>query len=779
MKASLLYRFGQRCARRAWWTVGVWALVLAVVGGLAAAYGGETSDDISVPGSEAERAAELLGEHFPGLDGATAVIVLHAQDEAEEGNSGGLTSGDRPAALAESLRAASEVVGVTMISDPSQDEARVSQDGNTAFADVFFEGGVGEVGAAGISDLSEALEPARDAGVSAYVGGELAFATSGAETGGAEAVGLLVAVVLLLFVFGSAAAAGLPILIALCSVGVVSAGLFLMAAVTEIPTEAPQVGVMIGLGVGIDYALLVVNRHREELRRGRSLEDAIGAAVATAGRSVVFAGFTVVIAVAGLYLVPLPAVRALATTCAVVVLVSVIAAVTLVPALLGLFGTKVLRRADRRAGVGGSTEKAAAAGGEVATGEGRDEEAASATRRRADDEDRALRQTFWGRWVNGVDRRPWPCLLLATGALLVLSIPVLSMELSMPDGRSTAQGSDARVSYELLASEFGPGVNGPVTVLVTHPGDGTEGEVLAATADVLGNDERIEFVSDGMPAEDGRAHVLQAVPRAAPADPAVAELIEDLRAELDALESDGVAVLITGPTALYADLTSETAAATPLVVVVVVLLSSLLLLVVFRSVPVAAVAAVFNLLGIGAAFGVLVAVFQWGWGMQLLGLDETQAIASFVPVILFAVVFGLSMDYQVFLMARVREEYLRTGDTHTGLVHGATHTARVITAAALIMISVFLGFAFAEEPLLKMLGLGLAVAVALDATVVRMLLVPAAVSILGDRNWWMPAALDRLIPRVDPHGESVGRDAGAVTPAADDREVEGARAERA
>ncbi len=697
-----------------------WVLVLGAVLGIAAVYSGELSDTISVPGSEAEVAREQLGEHYPAFGGATAQVVFHTEDPR------GLDDPRLRAAIEASLRNAAGLPNVTGVTNPAETPQQVSQDGRTAFADIFYSASVGEVGKAGYRELSTALQPAREAGLEAHAGGELAFATSGAETGGAEVVGIVVALVVLLFVFGTAVAAGLPIVMALFSVGVTTGGLLLVARFAEIATEAPQVGAMIGLGVGIDYALLVVNRHRQGLLRGDSVDDALAGAAETSGRSVLFAGATVVIAVAGLYFIGVPAVVSLASTCAVVVAVSVLATLTLVPAVLKIAGRRVLRKSEREAPASASPDAGTAQPSKVTA--------------------------FWRRWAVGVERRSWTCLLLGALVLVVLSIPALSMELSMPDGRSLAAGSEGRSAYDLLDREFGPGANGPLTVLATADEPITDQAISGEIRRVLSEQEHIGQVTEALPAEDRRALVVQAIPDLAPADPRITAAIEDIRAALVSIQPPGMRIQVTGPTALFSDLSAELSAATPIVVIAVVLLSALLLLMVFRSVAIAVSAAIFNLLGIGAAFGVLVAVFQWGWGLELFGLREPQAIASFVPVILFAIVFGLSMDYEVFLMGRVREEYLRTGDAKLALRNGLSETAKIITAAALIMVSVFLGFAFAQEPLLKMLGLGLAVAVAVDATVVRMLLIPAAFAICGEKNWWIPRWLDRVVPKVDPHG---------------------------
>lgn len=716
MKSSRLYRLGRYCAEHVWTVFLVWALVIGGSFTLFTFYGGQTSDTISVPGSEAEEARERLGEHYPELSGATAQVVFHVDE-------GTLAEAERMAAVATALQQVADLDNVTGVTDPSQSPLAVSGDTATAYADVFYDVPVGDIGAEGFQELSDALEPARDAGVEAYAGGELGFATSGAETGKAEMVGLGVALVLLVVIFGSLLAAGLPILTALCSVGVVTALLHVAAVHYEIPAEAPDVGMMLGLGIGIDYALLVVSRYREELTRGHDVLDAVGNAVTTSGRNVMFAGLTVIIAVAGLYLSGIPAITALATVCASVVCVSVLASITLVPAVLGLGGHRFMPRRWKAAAADTTAPEAG--------------------------QDTASR---WRRWALHVADRPWRYLALGTLILAALSVPAASMELSMPDSGSTAEGTDARSAYDLITDELGPGHNGPLTVMISGPDPEQNTALLQDVTRILEADAYTEAVTDALPSADGEAVVLQAIPTVSPADPAVTDMIERIRGEFAGLDSGEADILVTGPTAVYSDLTEVLEDAIPVVVLAVVGFSMLLLLVVFRSIGIAVTAAVFNLLGIGASFGALVIVFQWGWGLSLFGLDETQAIASFVPIVLFAIVFGLSMDYEVFLMGRVREEYVRTGDNRQALANGMSQTARVITSAALIMVSVFLGFAFAQEPLLKMLGLGLAVAVAVDATVVRMLIIPAAFAALGKANWWMPRWLDRLIPHFDPHG---------------------------
>jgi RND superfamily putative drug exporter len=468
----------------------------------------------------------------------------------------------------------------------------------------------------------------------------------------------------------------------------------LLAYLIDVPSWAPQLGAMIGLGVGIDYALFVVTRHREHLTRGEGVAESIGAAVGSAGRAVVFAGGTVVIAILGLGVAGIPFLTAGGIAIAVVVLIMVVASVTLLPAFLGLAGRRI-------------------AGHRGAAGSG------------------------WARWGHHVSRHAKPYAIGTTLILVALAAPVLDLRLSSRDEGDLPRKRTERRAYDVVAQGFGPGTNGPLVIAVDGARD------LARVRAAMAADRGVAAVT--APEVHRGVATLLAFATTAPQDPATFATIERLRARVLPPQAH-----IGGQTASWADLGERVRERLPRFLVAVVLLSFLLLTVVFRSLVVPLKAALLNLLSIGAAYGVLVAVFQWGWGAGLIGLESTAPIVAFIPIFMFAIVFGLSMDYEVFLLSRIREDYLRTGDNASSVVHGVGSTARVISSAALIMISVFLGFVSSDDPTIKMFGLGLATAILVDATVVRLVLVPATMKLVGDANWWMPRWLDRVLPRIEP-----------------------------
>jgi RND superfamily putative drug exporter len=490
---------------------------------------------------------------------------------------------------------------------------------------------------------------------------------------------------------------------------------------------------MIGIGVGIDYALFVVTRHRQHLNEGLGVEEAAARANATAGQAVVFAGGTVVIAICGLALAGIPLVTTMGFSAAIVVAVMVIASITLLPALLGFAGPKLahatlpwVRRREHR---------------EEARAERLVRLGATAPRGR------------WERWGDHVSTHPWRYLVAGVSVLLVLSAPLLGMRLGQTDAGNNAPDTSVRKAYDLVAEGFGPGFNGPLLVVVELvDGDLAPVEDLMAAA---GADRAVALVAPPQVNDAGDTAVVPVIPRSAPQDVATSQLVHRLRDDIvpPVMEGTGARAHVSGLTAVFIDLSDKVGSRLPWFIGAVVGLSFVLLMAVFRSVLVPLKAAILNLLSIGSAYGVVVAVFQWGWLKGLIGLEETVPIVSFVPMFMFAILFGLSMDYEVFLLSRVREEYLRTRDNTASVVTGIASTARVITSAALIMICVFLGFVFGADPVIKMMGLGLATAVLVDATIVRVVLVPATMALMGDANWWLPRWLDRVLPDLDVEGD--------------------------
>jgi len=547
-------------------------------------------------------------------------------------------------------------------------------------------------------------------------GGELYFTFEESAAGTGEIVGVIAAMVILLLAFGSVIAMGLPIGLALFGLALGISSLSLVNLVFDIPSWAPQVAAMIALGVGIDYALFLVTRHREFLAHGLSVPEAAGRALATAGQAVLFAGGTVVIAVLGMAFAGIPFMTSAGIATSAIVLVMVLASMTLLPAFLGLAGQRINRRGHRGITAGEHT----------------------VSRR-------------WTRWGTHVSRHAWAYTLGTTALLLLLTAPVLALRLGFPDEGSLPPSRTERAAYDLVAQGFGPGINGPLVVVVDSAGDSG---VLDSLRSAIEADPGIASVTEPEPVAGSSVATMLAFPTTSPQDDATVATIQRLRGTTfpAVLSDSGSRAHIGGQTASWADIGQKVRDRLPLFIGAVILMSFVLLMLVFRSVLVPLKAAAMTLLSLGAAYGVIVAVFQRGWGMDLIGLESTVPVIPFIPMFMFAVLFGLSMDYEVFLLSRVREEYVRTGDSDTAVIRGIASSARVITSAALIMICVFLGFVLDEDPATKMLGLGLATAVLVDATVVRMVLVPATMRLLGRANWWLPGWLDRLLPAVDVDG---------------------------
>jgi RND superfamily putative drug exporter len=722
--SQFLYRLGRRTAAHPFRTIGVWVLIAVAVFAWQGAAGGDPVNDYRVPGVESQQASDTLADQFPDFAGASGRVVFHVEQ-------GRIDDPTNRAAVDDAVARLATGPDVTLVGDPFDPTApTVSPDGRTAFAPVQYSELT--VQPEHYDAVVEAIEPARDAGVQAEVSGDIASAAT--EVEGQEGIGLIVALVVLLVAFGSVIAAGVPIATALIGVAIGMAGLGIMSGFTDVPDTSPVLAIMIGIGVGIDYALFVVTRFRQHLHEGLPVTEAAGRANATAGQAVLFAGTTVVIAIVGLLLAGLPAVTTMGFAVAITVVVSMAIAVTLLPGLLGWAGTRIDRFAIHR--------------------------------RKATD---AAHETLSGRWAHRVGRRPGRYAVTALVGLLMLAAPVLALRVGFADDGNAAPDTTQRLAYDLTTEAYGPGFNGPLTVVVEGP---EGGDAAARVHDALAATDGIAQVSAPLPNEAGDTSVMFANPTTAPGDEATAALLDDVRTEVlpDAVDGTGATAQVTGSTAFFEDLSARISERLPLFIAAVVALSFVLLAIVFRSVLVPLKAAFMNVLSIGAAYGVIVAIFQWGWGKGLVGLDETVAINPFVPLIMFAILFGLSMDYEVFLLSRIREEWLRTGDSHTSVVDGLGATARVITSAALIMISVFLGFVVGDDVTIKMFGIGLATAVLLDATVVRMVLVPATMALLGNANWWLPGWLDRLLPHLDLEGGTgtVEADEEPVEPEGDD-----------
>jgi putative drug exporter of the RND superfamily len=692
--SPLLFRLGRFAARHPWRVIASWGVALAAVVALAAGFGGQLQDDYSLPGTGSQRATDLLTEHFPAMSGADARVVVRADD--------GTMDQDAMRAAVDRLTATPHVSDVAA--------PVVSTDGRTALIAVRYDVPVTELGSDGVDVLESAAEPLRGAGHQVAFGGEVAERIT-APDGRAELVGAAAALLILLVAFGSFVAAGLPLAIAAAGLAVGSAGVTLLAGLTDVSTSAPTLATMVGLGVGIDYALFVVTRHRDALATGLPVVEAAGNANATAGQSVVFAGATVLVAISGLAFSGVPGFATMGYATAIVVLVTVVAAVTLLPALLGLAGARLYRRGPH---VEDRLPTSAAPSG-LAAGLAR-----------------------------LVAARPLAWLMASLVLLVALAAPALGMRIGQSDAGNDPESATSRQAYDLVAEAFGPGANGPFFVAVDLE-QIPPSRVSELAAD-LGVVPGVASVSEPVFAADESAAVLTVTPTTSPQDDRTIALLEHLRADVLPAGAE-----MTGMTAAAIDMSAVVSEHLGWVIGAVLVASLLVLLLAFRSVVVALKATLVNLVSVGAAYGVTTLVFQTGTGARLVGLPDEVPVAAFVPLFMFGILFGLSMDYHVFLLGSVREEWLRTRDPRMSVVTGLASTARVISSAALIMVVVFLGFAFDPTVEIKMMGVGLATAIALDATFVRLVLVPAGMILLGSANWYLPRWLDRLLPRLHPH----------------------------
>jgi RND superfamily putative drug exporter len=711
-----LYRLGRAAVRRRRMVLVAWIVAAVVAIGLGQASGGETTDAFEIPGVEAQHALDLLQDEFPSAAGTSAQLVFAV--DAESGATA-LTDPEAAAAVDTALADVAAQPDVEAVG-----ELHTAPDGSVAFADVQYGRPSDEIRLPAFERLEATQDAADRSGVIRMeLGGDLPSEAVQPELGGEELIGLAVAMVVLLVAFGSLVAMGLPIGLAILGILTAMGLVTLGASMIEVNSVAPTIATMIGLGVGIDYALFIVTRHRENLRLGMTVEESAGRAVATSGAAVLFAGITVMIAISGLAIAGIGLVTIMGLAAALTVAVMVAISLTLLPALLGFAGHKLRDRSRRLA-----ARNAYPTGGVHQPG----------------------RESLWHRWGAQVTAHPWRYLILGVAALGLLTAPVLSLRLGSPDNGTQAESLTTRRAYDLLADGFGPGFNGPLQVVVELP-EPNDAEAVEDVRTAIAADPGIAGVSPPMLNDAGDTAVLTAVPTTSPQDEATEQTVDRLRADVipAAVEGTGTDAMITGQTAAFVDVSARLTERLPIFIAAVVLLSFVLLTVVFRSIFVPLKAALMNLLSIGAAYGVIVAVFQWGWAKDLVGLDATIPVNPFVPLIMFAILFGLSMDYEVFLLSRVREEYVAHGDGRKSVVDGLASTARVITSAAVIMISVFLAFVPSTDMTVKMFGLGLAVAVFLDATVVRMILVPSTMSLLGGANWWVPRWLDRILPHLD------------------------------
>ncbi|GAA1915545.1 MMPL family transporter [Nocardioides marmoribigeumensis] len=692
-------------ARHPWRTLGSWVLVLVGLFALAGAAGGTFADDFASPGSQSARAMELLDQHFPEAAKGSVLVVLQSED--------GSPLVTRRTQVESVRERVDELHHVETVSDPFA-AGTVSPEGTIAYAVVTLDVPEREMGKPAFAVLSDAVSGMHADGVRVELGGDEVFLNSGGGDSGHVGIGLLVALLVLLVVFGTLVSAVLPIGLSLVAVGGGVGAISLLASAMTVSVSAISVAGLVGLGVGVDYALFIVARYREHRSAGETNEHALAEAMGSSGAAVVFAGGTVVVATAALAITRLGVLTSIGIATALMVLAAVAAAVTLLPALLTLLGDRIDKG---RLGLRHRTVKGA-------------------------------HETVWWRFGHRVSARPWPYLLGAVTTLLAIAAPALWMQTAFPAAGDAPVETTHRQAYDLLTEGFGTGINAPLTLVVDLSASGASRADLTDLTRTIAAVPGIASVRQTVFSADGGTAVVTALPTSGPADLDTSATIERVR------EVVPDNVYVTGVTAITDDLNAQLSRTLPWFIGAVVGVSFLLLMLVFRSIAVPAKAAVMNVLSIGGAYGVLVAVFQWGWGAELLGLDGPTPITSMIVVIMFPILFGLSMDYEVFLLSRIREEHARVGDNAESVARGLAGTGRVVTSAALIMVAVFLSFVASPIPSLKMLGLGLAVAVAIDATLVRMLLVPATMALLGKANWWLPSWLDRVLPRVQVEGSS-------------------------
>jgi RND superfamily putative drug exporter len=737
--ADILYRLGHFAVRRRRAVIAFWVLALIGVVMLNGLLEGKTTDKFEIPGSESQQAFDLLNARFPAQSGSTAQLVFAAPDGQT------LTNRSDATTLAGALGAIRDQRGVVSVTNPLQ-SGTVSANGRIAFAEVRYPVAGREVTSAQVNALEKAARTVESAGVRVDFGGEVISAHSRPTTSSSEAIGLLVAVVVLVLAFGSVLAMGVPIFTALIGVGVGISAIGILSAFTNLSSSAPILATMIGLAVGIDYALFIVTRHRQNLHTGLSVAESAARANATAGGAVVFAGITVVIALASLAVVGIPFLTAMGVAAAGTVAVAVLIAITLMPALLGAFGHHI----DRFKVPG------------IKTTTGAEQDA---------------HRTLSARWARNVTRRPGIALAAGVALMAVLAVPLLGLHLGMADAGTKPPASTERRAYDLLAKGFGPGFNGPLTLVVDLRGTANKQATLTRLAGAVRGDTDIVAVGRATLNPTGDTAVVTAVPASAPSSTATQSLVNRLRHHVipPIDTATGAVVRVTGSTAANIDVSEKIAHALPFFMAMVIGLTMLLLLVVFRSVFVPVKAAVAILLSVGGAFGVIVAVFQWGWLKSAIGLHETLPIVSFLPIMMFAILFGLSMDYEVFILSRIREDYSRTGEARPAVLSGLTASTRVITAAALIMISVFASFVLGDDATIKMFGVGLGAAVLLDATVVRMVIVPAVMTLVGKAAWWLPRWLNQALPNLDVEGNALmtrlGSDERATFPKTAERDL--------
>jgi putative drug exporter of the RND superfamily len=761
--AGVLYRLGRGCARHHRLVVAAWIVAAVAIALIANSAGRETSNNLSLPGTNSTEATDLLDAELPKQANGTNPVVL----EAPQGQK--LTSSANRKTVNATVKSLERNRDVRSAVSPLSREGKdaLSKDERIGYISVLLTIGPEDIDDDEANEIIDAADPASEGGLKVAVGGYLGEEVSKPDTRTSEVVGIVAAIIILLITFGTVAAMPLPIVTALLAVVMGLSVIGLLGHVIDVPTVGPTLGIMIGLGVGIDYSLFIVTRHRGFLAQGLPVDEAVGRAVATSGSAIVFAGTTVVIALCSLFLAGIPLVSAMGVAAAVVVVIAMLGAISLLPAILGILGPRI--------------------------------ESLRVPFLRTPPHDH--RPHGWARWARWIAGRAWPAMLVSVAVLLVLALPARDLELGAQDDGELPKDTTARQAYDLLSTGFGAGYTGPLLVAVdfdgspAHPDHKKLNQVKAQQQQAqqaaalgeppsksqqhkLAQDESfysskasdprlvklqnkvsktddVKLVPTAKVNKKGSAAVFTATANTAPASDATEDLVRELRSPVipDAVQGTSLTAYVDGETAGYIDLATKISDKLLSVIAIVVALAFVLLMIAFRSVLVPLTSALMNLLSVAAAYGVLTAIFQKGWGAELIGLDGPVPIASYVPLIMFAILFGLSMDYQVFLVSRVNEHYQASKDNLEAVVDGLAVSARVITSAALIMVCVFGSFILDADVIVKQFGVGLAVAIALDASIVRCVLVPAVMVRLGRANWWFPAWLDKVLPRVGIEGE--------------------------
>ncbi len=716
--SSFLYRLGHVMVRRAKRVLALAMLALVLMGALAVGLGGTLQDNLTIPGTESQDGLDVLAQRFPEVAGTSGQILLVAPE--------GEQVSDHRDEVEQVVKRVGDVDHVQLATDPfeKRNALALSGNGRDALVQVQLDVPLDQLEDSTVDSLERAAR-ASGSSLEVHLGGQI-FTNKSVQVSATEGLGVLVALVVLAVTFGSLLAAGMPIVTAILGVAVAMAGVLSVAAFADVNSSTPTLALMIGLAVGIDYALFIVSRHRGQLARGLAPAESVAQSLATAGSAVIFAGATVVIALCGLVVAKIPFLAVMGYAAAVAVAIAVVVALTVVPAMLGLVGERLRPRAGSRAARNAVVEP-------------------------------GQTHTLGAKWVRLVTKIPVLTAVLVTGLLVVLALPARDLALGLPDNGSAPEGSTQRTTYDLVTRDYGPGFNTPLLVTADIIRTTDPVGVMKKLGEDLGTYDGVDAIALSTPNRSADLGMVQIIPTKAQTDPATADLVRTIRADAGTLEKkyDVTELRVTGQTAVAIDVSDRLSGALLPFGIVVVGLSLLLLMIVFRSIAVPVKATLGYLLSVGASFGAVTAVFEWGWFADELNVPQVGPVISFMPIILMGVLFGLAMDYEVFLVSRMREDYVHSGDARRAVVSGFTGSARVVTAAAIIMISVFAAFVPHGDSSVQPIALGLAVGVFVDAFLVRMTLVPAVLALLGARAWWLPSWLDRRLPSLDVEGSGI------------------------